>query len=293
MIINTASLAALFIGFNSSFQKGLSSQADPDWKKIAAAVPSSTSKNLYAWLERWPKMRRWVGDRLIKALKAHSYEVENLDYESTVGISANAIKDDVLGSYKPMFEMEGFAAANHPAELLFALLAAGNSTLCYDGQYFLDTDHPVGTGTVANFAAGGSNLWALMDTNWPIKPLIFQEREKYKMVSLTRETDENVFMRNELLYGVTARVAAGYGFWQMCYGSTDTLNVTNFNAAIAAMLAFKDDEGRALGIDPNILVVGPSNRAAALALVKTERDAAGASNVNFKAVDLLVTTHLT
>ena len=51
---------------------------------------------------------------------------------------------------------------------------------------------------------------------------IFQERRKAKFTAMTRETDENVFMRSEYLYGVDARDGVGYGFWQMAYGSTGT-----------------------------------------------------------------------
>lgn len=293
MIINNANLSALFVGFNAAFQSGLSSMANQDWTQVANEIPSSSSKNLYAWLERWPKLRQWVGDRVIKHLKSQSYELTNLDYESTVGVLRNDIEDDQYGAYKPMFEMEGFAAANHPNEVIFDLLAAAASTLCYDGQNFLDTDHPVGTGTVANYATGAGNLWALLDTRWPIKPLILQMRKRYLMAAIIKPTDEHVFMQKEFLYGTEARLAAGFGFWQMAFGSTETLSATTFNANYAAMRAFKDDEDRPMGIKPTLLIVGPSNRAAALAIIKAEKDAAGATNVNFQATELLETDHLT
>lgn len=294
MIINTANLDSLFVGFHDAFQRGLSSVSQADWMKIASEVPSNSSKNIYAWLNRWPKLRQWIGDRQIKNLEAESYELPNIDYEATVGVDRNDIEDDQYGAYKPMFEMEGFAAANHPNELIFTLLAAGHSNLCYDGQYFLDTDHPAAGSTTSNYdATGGGNLWCLLDTRWPIKPMILQKRKDYTMVAINKSTDEHVFMRREFLYGIEARVAAGFGFWQMAYGSLNTLNATNFNAAYAAMRAFTDDEGRPLGIKPNLLVVGPSNRAAGLALVKAEKDAAGATNVNFQACDLLETDQLT
>lgn len=64
--------------------------------------------------------------------------------------------------------------------------------------------------------------WYLLCTKRSLKPFIFQEREKAKFVSLTKENDENVFMRDEYLYGVSARDGVGYGFWQMAYGSTGT-----------------------------------------------------------------------
>ncbi len=53
-------------------------------------------------------------------------------------------------------------------------------------------------------------------------------------------------------------------------------------------MAFKSDEGRPLGIKPNMLVVGPSNRAAAMALIEVQKEAGGADNPNYKAVEVVV-----
>lgn len=64
------------------------------------------------------------------------------------------------------------------------------------------------------------NYWFLLCTNRFLKPFIYQIRKKPKFVSFTKETDENVFMLGEFLYGVDGRSNAGYGFWQMAYGST-------------------------------------------------------------------------
>ena len=62
--------------------------------------------------------------------------------------------------------------------------------------------------------------WFLLCTNRFLKPFIYQLRKKIKFTSLTRDTDENVFMLDEYLYGADGRSNAGYGFWQMAYGST-------------------------------------------------------------------------
>lgn len=64
------------------------------------------------------------------------------------------------------------------------------------------------------------DYWFLLCTSKFLKPLIYQERKKIKMTSLTKDTDENVFMRDEFLYGADGRSNVGYGFWQMAYGST-------------------------------------------------------------------------
>lgn len=56
----------------------------------------------------------------------------------------------------------------------------------------------------------------------PVKPLIYQQRKKAKFVSKTNETDDNVFMSKKFIYGADSRGNAGFGFWQMAYGSDGT-----------------------------------------------------------------------
>ena len=73
---------------------------------------------------------------------------------------------------------------------------------------------------VAPQLAGHDTKWFLLSTSRPIKPLIYQQRKKAKFVSKTAETDDNVFFSNQFIYGADSRGNAGFGFWQMAYGST-------------------------------------------------------------------------
>ena len=292
MIINSNNLAILKRGFAASFKNGFGG-VTPLWQKIATLVPSSTSTNDYGWLGKIPGMREWIGDRLINNLKQHDYSLKNKSYESTIGVDRDDIDDDQYGVYTPMMEMLGQGSAEHPDELIFALLSAGFATACYDDQYFFDTDHPVldadgVSQSVSNMQAGSGNPWFLLDTRRPLKPLIFQQRKKAEFVALDAPDDPNVFTKKEYQYGVDSRCNVGFGFWQMALGSKATLNDTNFNLAMAAMGAFKADYGKPLGVMPNLLVVGPSNRAAAKTVVEVEKNAAGADNINYKAVDIMV-----
>lgn len=68
--------------------------------------------------------------------------------------------------------------------------------------------------------SGNESAWYLLNTKKAIKPIIYQVRKAPVFVSLTRETDENVFLNKQFLYGVDSRSNAGYGFWQMAFGST-------------------------------------------------------------------------
>ena len=73
---------------------------------------------------------------------------------------------------------------------------------------------------VVSELAGDPNAWYLLATNEPLKPLILQMRKRPKFDSLTKDTDPNVFLKRQYLYGVDGRWNAGFGFWQMAYGST-------------------------------------------------------------------------
>jgi phage major head subunit gpT-like protein len=292
MIINAGNLAILFRAFKTNFQKGFE-EAQSLWDRVATLVPSGTETEDYGWLGNVPGMREWIGDRVINNLKQSDYSIRNKEFELTVGVKRTKIDDDSYGIYAPLMESLGYSAKTHPDELVFALLAAGFATLCYDGQYFFDVDHPVAqadgsTASVSNMQAGAGNPWYLLATQRPLKPIIYQERKKPNFVTLIKDEDPNVFFKNQYVYGVDKRCNVGYGFWQMAFASKDTLNDTNFNAAMAAMSAFKGDYGKPLGITPNLLVVGPSNRAPAKTVVEVEKNAAGADNINFKAVDIMV-----
>jgi phage major head subunit gpT-like protein len=293
MIINTANLASLQISYKAAFKNAFE-QATPDWNKVATKIPSISESNLYAFLGQFPRLREWIGDRHVKNLAAHAYSLINKDFEATVAVPRNSIEDDQYGVFTPLMEEMGYAAKSHPDERVFAALAAGATDLCYDGQPFFDANHPVGASTQSNYdSTAVTNLWVLMDTRRPIKPLIWQMRKNYQFATFNRPTDEHVFMRKEYLYGVDGRMAAGYGPWQFAYGSLNTLNSTNVEAYIATMMATESDEGGKIGVKPNLIVCGPSNWAAARDLFTTQFLASGATNPNYQLVDVLVTPHLT
>lgn len=64
------------------------------------------------------------------------------------------------------------------------------------------------------------DAWFLLCTKKFLKPIILQIRKPIKFDMLTRDTDINVFMQKEYLYGCDSRDNVGFGFWQMAYGST-------------------------------------------------------------------------
>lgn len=294
-ILTAALLTALNVGFRNDFQRGLGA-TPTHWERVATKVPSSSASTTYGWLGQFPRLREWIGDRVLKDMQAHGYSITNKSYEGTVSVPRTAIEDDEVGVYSPLMEEMGRAAKAHPDELVYLLLAAGGSTLCYDGQYFFDTDHPVypnvdGTGTaesVSNLDVPGASpgpAWYLLDTTRAIKPLIYQERKAPVFTAMTRLDDESVFTSNLFRWGVDSRGNVGFGFWQMAYCSRQALDATHYGNARAAMASFKADGGRPLGITPNLLVVPPSLEGAGRRLL--EKDADG-GNEWYKSAQLLV-----
>lgn len=282
MRINAQNLRMVGTAFNAAFKAGLGTAPDMHLE-IATEVPSSTKQEEYGWLGKVPGFREWVGDRVIQNLATHGYTVKNKPFEMTIGVDRDDVEDDTYGVYTPLFQEMGRATKVFPSELVFALLAAGFTTPCYDGQNFFDVDHPVldkdgNAQSVSNMQAGAGPAWFLMDTTRALKPLLYQKRRSFDFVAKDDLTDENVFSKKEFQYGVDGRSNAGFGFWQFAFGSKADLTPANYEAARAALTSMKGDYGKPIGVMPNLLVVPPSLEGVGLDIVNSATGANGATN---------------
>lgn len=288
MIINHSSLSAFFTGLKTQFRNSLASGEPLMWPTYATLVPSTTTTEDYGWIGEAPGLREWLGDRQITRLKAHDYTIKNREFELTIGVKRPLLMDDNTGQYSLWAQTAGVSARVWPDEIVAEIFLAGDTSACYDGQYFFDTDHPVGresVSSVANlFDDGGANAahpWYLLDTRRPLKPMIWQRRLEPEFTVRTRLDDEHVFMHNEYLAGVYARGNAGYALWQTAARCEGALSAANIKTAISAMNAFENDEGRLLRINPNIIMVGLYHQWTVVDIVKAlygADDATGKQN---------------
>lgn len=299
-VLTQAQINALNTTLKARFNAGLAA-GDEIWKRIAKAMESSGPSNTYEWLSQFPAFREWVGARLHKVAKETAYTVPNRKFENTLDIPRTSIEDDNYGMYGDVAESHGQSVIDLKNDLVFAAITAGFASICYDGQYFFDTDHPVypnedGTGaptTVSNMQAGAGEPWVLLCTKRAPQPFYLQERVKAEFVPKTSAANsDGVFENDVFSYGGRWRGDAVYGFWQLAFGSKAAATVANFEAAYKAMLKFAGDGNRKLGIVPDLLICGPDNQSAFEALLKAEKNAAGASNTNYNKVELLVTPWL-
>ncbi|MYM80541.1 head protein [Duganella sp. FT50W] len=142
MLVNKQNVTDLFTSLKTSFNNAFAA-APSTWQKIAMKVTSTTGQNDYAWLSNFPKMRKWIGEKTVKALEAFKYVVRNDDFEATVEVDRNDIEDDNLGIYGPQAEAAGASSKQLPDEIIADVVNGAFATKCYDGQYYFDDDHPV------------------------------------------------------------------------------------------------------------------------------------------------------
>lgn len=142
MLINKSAIASIFIGLKTLFDKAFQ-EAPSQWEQTAMRVPSTASQNDYNWLSNFPRMRKWIGEKVIKSLSAFKYSIVNNDFEVTVEVDRNDIEDDQIGIYSSHAQMAGFSARQLPDEIVAELKNNAFVSICYDGQFFYDTAHPV------------------------------------------------------------------------------------------------------------------------------------------------------
>jgi phage major head subunit gpT-like protein len=262
MIVNEASLAILTQAVNATFLKGLARSA-PTYQGLAMTIPSVTAENVYPYLRDLGTIRKWVGDRVIQNLAKGDFRIVNEDYEQTHGIPRKAIEDDTYGLYNSLFETLGMNVAQFPDKLVYGLLRTGFTALGPDGQYFFDIDHPVGKpgseASVSNFMGGSGEAWFIADGSKVYKPLIYQPRKAFNLVTLFAEDDRNVFFNKEFLYGVDGRSGVGFSpFWQLCFASKQTLDATNVRATLTAMAKQVNDAGEPIDVMGDTIYVSPN-----------------------------------
>lgn len=140
MIVNPKTLEK---GLNTLFMKEY--QAVTPWAmNLAVIVPSTANQEDYGWLGSAPALREFGDARVPRGLEDHEYTLVNKKFEATLGIDEDAFEDDQYGGLNVRVADMARRAKAHPNSLLTTLIDQGDAQLCYDGQYFFDTDHEEG-----------------------------------------------------------------------------------------------------------------------------------------------------
>lgn len=111
---------------------------------ISNYFESNQESETYKWLGMAPQMREWVGGRNAKGFRENGITITNKTFEGTLEVLLDEIRRDKTGQVMIRVRELAQRTNSHWAKLLTALIVAGESTICYDGQYFFDTDHSEG-----------------------------------------------------------------------------------------------------------------------------------------------------
>lgn len=118
---------------------------------LAMQIASNQAEEEYGFLGMAPAMREFVGGRQAKGLRENSFKIRNSKYESTLKVSVDDLRRDKTGQLMIRINDQARRAVQHKDKLILSLVAGGASGICYDGQYFFDTDHVSGnSGTQSN-----------------------------------------------------------------------------------------------------------------------------------------------
>lgn len=146
--------ATLERGLRSEFVIAAQTKTDPMLDSLMMRVASTKDSEKYGWLGQVNSMKEWTDNKVFESVTEHTFTIQNVKYENTLAVRRTDILDDQVGATPARIRDLTIKGKFHPQKLLIDAIIAGASTVCYDGQYFFDTDHSEGaSGTQANVAA--------------------------------------------------------------------------------------------------------------------------------------------
>jgi phage major head subunit gpT-like protein len=192
MDITPAALATYFKTLSFAFASGMAS-APTYWAQVATEIPSSGEGNIYPFLATIPGLREWVGPRVVNNVSLRNYVLTNKWWEDTVGIDRQKLEDDQYGFFAPLIGMLGMQVQEWRDRELARVIEAGTTDLCWDGQFFFDTDHPIDPDGLVS----GTNSNKLVGAAYDIAgnsgdPLVAYANVKALMATWKREDNRNM-----------------------------------------------------------------------------------------------------
>lgn len=164
--ITNATLAAIQANFRTLFLSSFRAESSV-FQQMATVRDTDSAEEIWLFISGLPRMRKWLGERVVNNFRTIIHRMKHEDWESTVEVERNDILDDKLNIYRPLLEDMGRQAARLWDDLLVDAINNGDTALGFDGQYFFDTDHPTDP-TVPTSASQSNRFTArpLTDDNY-------------------------------------------------------------------------------------------------------------------------------
>jgi len=131
------------------YYKRLNQKSGMAWvEAVSNYFTSDQESETYKWLGQSPVMRNWVGGRQAKGFTTNGLTIENKHFEATLEIPVVDLRRDKTGQIEVRINELADRTNSHWAQLLSKLIINGESNICYDGNYYFDTDHETGNSGV-------------------------------------------------------------------------------------------------------------------------------------------------
>ncbi len=203
---------------NTAFIRSYEAVADPaPIDDAITIVPSKGRVENYPWLYPPPLMHQWKGYRQYAKLAETQYRVPNLTYTAEFECAEEDLDDDQVEGFKLQAAAMAKGAKEWQGIQSLVTLAAGQTTLCFDGTNFFASSHTVGTGNnIVTGTASGTDgvthaMAVLVLRNKLVKPLLWQNRQAadFKTDAGSLESDKVRMVK----WWADLRGAAAFGFW--------------------------------------------------------------------------------
>jgi phage major head subunit gpT-like protein len=142
MEITNANLDKIREALNIQWQAGVEHGSKIDISFLFDVRESTTKAEAYAWLERIPGFREWLGDRVFHDVVSRLHELTNRDWEDSVKVGINDIEDDQIGLFSDIVRWMGSGWEELKYELIVDTILNNDQT--FDGVAVFSDSHVKG-----------------------------------------------------------------------------------------------------------------------------------------------------
>ncbi|EME71393.1 Mu-like prophage major head subunit [Paramagnetospirillum caucaseum] len=121
---------------------------------LSAYFDSDQDSEDYPWLGQVPMMGESRGSKKFAELNDFAWTIRNVPYQTGIKLPESHVLNDKTGQVQARVSEMADSTSTHWADLLAPLIVNGAATVCYDGQYYYDSDHVSGaSGTQSNLVS--------------------------------------------------------------------------------------------------------------------------------------------
>lgn len=156
MILNRENILSVADAMFTSWDDALQA-ADVSYEEFVSVIDAPDVEAMsYNWLDDLGFPRQWIGERVLNSLQGQTLKITNLPFEETMSpLKTEDIRRDTYGQYTR--KVQGLAKkirSGLPRQLVDLVEANMYTTVGYDGQYIIDSDHVINGVTYSNLVSG-------------------------------------------------------------------------------------------------------------------------------------------